>query len=405
MMETDERSGSGEERVAILHIGQPKTGSTTIGYALDGYDDGSAFAASRSLGVSAALIAAFSDDPLKFHMYRFRRGRSGAEYIRRKKAECLAALSAMLNRRDRSRIVLSSESVWNLENAGKAKLVAFIRSHGWQVRVVAYVREPASWATAIISQYLKTARKFPSKLDPGYKRGLETFAGLLPPEDLHVRLFDRDRLAGGDVVADFRRAVGLDLSRIDAPDRRTNESLPLPAIKLLFRFVRLGIPAQYDPELYKAYKRLMRVILEKYAGMGKLDPALCEGVADHSETDWLYETFGIDFRRKTPPERPRADLEAVLNDLSDVDLSGLDDLLAGYGVRCENFTAVEQKLHRLFYAILTERAVLGQGYRLLLISLAWRLGRDLLKPLFRSRLFSPARRKALKQAVTGLRDR
>ena len=414
MMTRDKRGDGAGDRIAILHIGAPKTGSTAIQHALRGYDDGTTFYATfKDTSHSHMVQTAFHSDYWNENLWK----RMGfrAEDFRRKKAEYLAEFSAMLNRRDRNRIVVSAENTFGLENADKTKLVEFIRRHGWKVRVVAYVREPAGWAAAWLSEQLRNGNweRIPCKIDPQYRHGLETFAGLLPPECLHVRPFDRDRLAEGDVIADFCQILGLDLSRIAASRTRMNESLPLPAAKLLFRFNRSGLLSKYDLELHGPRKQLVEAVSRKYAGTRKLTPALCEGVADYSETDWLYETFGIDFRRKTPPKSTapagREDLASVMEDISDVDLSGLDDLLAGYGVRCENFTTVEAKLHRLFYtALMMDWRVWAKPrdlIRALPRSLAQHLAAPMLKRLLDSLPVSPARRRALKHAAVALRDR
>ena len=400
MTGTDKRNGSGGERIAVLHIGQHKTGTTSIQSAFAGYDDGGAFYAPfESSNHSAAMYAGFSANPMNYPFWK-NHGYS-AEEFRLEKERFLAKFSEMLNRRDRIRIIISSEEVWRLESAGKAKLIEFIRRHGWQVRVIAYVREPASWAASWICEPLKGKglAEIPCKIDPQYRLGLSAFAELLPPEHLYIRPFDPNRLAEGDIVSNFCKA--LDIPRVNIS--RRNEALSLSAMKLLFRFSKSGSLARGDAVVFGTRQKFVRLIAEKYSGLERLDPALCEGIADYSETDWLYETFGIDFRRTTPPDHSHADLEAVLNDLSNVDLSGLDELLAEYGVRHENFAAVEEKLHRLFYVFLS----LDRG-----AFLFKNPGRNLkknfhyraLKHFSKYRVLPPHRRETLKRAATALRD-
>ena len=356
-------------RIAILHIGQHKTGSTSIQHALAGYDDGETFMApfTASRNHSAAIVTAFRSDFRNYHFWK-NRGESN-EQIEARRERFLAEFSTMLARTDRRRVVISAEDIWWLREADKAALIAFIRRRGWEVRVVAWVREPVGWAASMESQYLRIP-DIPRRTGPEYRLGLSGFAELLPPEHLHVRPFDRKRLAGGDIVRDFCRILefgpkhggALDLSKIRTS--RVNDSLSLHAMKLLYRFDRAEILPPRSPEVFWARMRFVELIAEKYPGPS-LDPALCACVADHSETAWLYDSFGVDFRRAKVSGKVSGEAGtgpgAVLENLADVDLSGLDGLLAGFGIGHGRLATAEEKLHRLFHTVLTEPAPSGRG--------------------------------------------
>ena len=314
----------------------------------------------------------------------------------------------MLKRRDRDRIVISAESMFRMERAAKGRLVGFIRRHGWEVEVIAYLRDPAIWASHLLSNLIRSGKTVPCKLDPAFRLGIEPFMERLPPERVHVRHFPPDRIdeggGGGDPVTDFCEALDLDFSRVMA--RHANPSLSLPAMKLLYCFNRLGILCRFDPKVSAALGRFVAKVRAKYAGMGKLDPALCEGIADYSDTEWLYEKFGIDFRRKAPARYTKADLEAALGDLSGVDLAGLDELLAEHGIRHEDFATVEHKLQRLFFAELMEHRPVTARVTVLLKnprSIPLKIFDRMVGWLLRSRLLSSGRRNELKRMARKFR--
>lgn len=191
----------------LLHIGFPKTGSTAIQAALCAREEQRAATNYRFPAIAGrwnhAYVAA-SYLPPKQWPRRLRSAHAGdqsgtaelADFVRRDFREWLA---------EGSNLVISSEAFRRFGPSEVAAVEADIRSVGTtETMIVAYVRDPAKLYQSWIQQDLKAAGSIPSPdyFHCQYRQMLQVWKRF-SPDRLVVRLFDRDRLAGGDVVQDF----------------------------------------------------------------------------------------------------------------------------------------------------------------------------------------------------------
>ncbi|WP_147320286.1 hypothetical protein [Rhodobacteraceae bacterium W635] len=86
--------------------------------------------------------------------------------------------------------------------------------------------------SSVIHEQFLTEQELLSFMNrPDHKRGLNFIDLLnrietsLKPHKLHVRKFDRNCLAGGDVTADFCEILGIDVARMTAPSEEANRSI------------------------------------------------------------------------------------------------------------------------------------------------------------------------------------
>lgn len=227
----------------LLHAGMHKTGSSSIQETLF-----RALADPRfhyvDLGASNAsreVVTAFSATPETQNANRRRgldRGQLLLEAARLR--ERLAAQLAEAFAGGRTAI-LSGEHIPLLAQAELEDLVAFLgRSGVSSIRTAVYVRPPLGFIESVFQQHVQggRARFEPAREFPRYSRRLgrlEAALGASPPE---YWLFEPARFPDGCVVADFCARTGIAME--PAAIHRVNESLSLPALRLLYALRRFG---------------------------------------------------------------------------------------------------------------------------------------------------------------------
>lgn len=342
----------------LLHIGTHKTGSSSIQASLLGYDDGTTFYATFSEpNHSIALYTAFCDDPFNYHIWT-RLGLS-EEQVQEQKNLFLDEFSNMLSRPDRRNLIVSGEDIGVLSDAGKRRLLDFIRRHDVAVKLLCYVRDPRSYAASATQEAVKNGFVLDDMVQIrgrcmlSYRVALEFFLESLPLEAVTVRVFDKASLIANDVVSDFCAWADVDMSKKKVENR--NESLSLSAMRLIHSFNKAQIVRSGDKATLAAYEALVQMIKRIYAGHDKLSATLFEGIVDRKDTDWLQAATGIEFK---PPAKNEVcpDLVAYLQDITEIDADLLDPFLRQFGVGDVSKYDIPQKVVRLYLGLLMQQA-------------------------------------------------
>lgn len=237
----------------ILHLGMPKTGTSSIQDSLFlGLDDPRFQFV--SLGYSNAgpvLAAVFATRPEQFWLFR-EKGLSGSRFRRVRLAHEVRLRRALRRARSRSITpILSAETSWRMDPSELGRIRDFLAQEGFAARVVVYLRPIKSWLESQFQQNLKwqptgggfgwpspQSREAIFGAGPGaapgpcdYVRKLEGLERVFGRSRLTVRPFVRRELAGGCAVRDFCAVAGIDLDPRSIV--RTNESLGADACRIL----------------------------------------------------------------------------------------------------------------------------------------------------------------------------
>ena len=315
---------------AVFHLGLPKTGTTSIQQFLKANAEalsarGVAYEYVPSdlapnqisqveLGFPqfARLGEPIPDPAIRGH-YRIQdldAQRAAGEAYERRFAEAVQARTEPL-------YLMSSEHVgaWTRTPAHAAALDDFLSAHFDDVRYVMYVRRQEDWVLSNYSQALRRGghktlgefiRGFPGT---GYMERLKAWLEVVGHDRFTLRLLEPDKLAGGDLVSDFARAVGFDPDGLPRPPRE-NESLSAAAAEFL-RVANATLPLRVDggrrrnPLMQGVQDRLTRW----YADQPKLR-LNAEQVArirarNAEENAWICRTFFPGRAELFPPKPPR----------------------------------------------------------------------------------------------------
>lgn len=145
---------------AYLHVGIAKTGTTSIQVAMDRLRDRLAtrgicypeFQAPYRWNHGPYVGSLFVEDPVDWPPNR-RRGLS-ADDVAEQNATTRRMIEAVAAAKPAT-LVLSGEGFFYLKPAAISQLIAWLSSFTDDIRILAYFREPKSWATSHIQQMMK----------------------------------------------------------------------------------------------------------------------------------------------------------------------------------------------------------------------------------------------------------
>ena len=275
------------KRPLTLHIGLSKTGSSSIQHVLAGQRaallaQGVYLARSPGWANHALLPAAVVDDTKVLWGYHPAtwEGLSPPVRIARFREEFAAEMSGLAD--DVARVVITAEQLGGVlrEPGEVARLAELLAPYFDPVQVVVYIRRQDQHAASAYTEWLRSG----TMRDPGLPAGgvekhpeydygglLDRWAGVFGQDAVVPRIFARDRLVDGDVVADFLAVTGLALPALadDAP-RQSNLSLSAPAQHLLLAAGR-RMAARAGETLWRdtpAWRHLASSVSEALPGRG-----------------------------------------------------------------------------------------------------------------------------------------
>ena len=169
----------------------------------------------------------------------------------------------------------------------------------FDIASIFYLRRPSEYFASISQQHIKGS----NHLKPiARSRRSEKLSQWSKLGDIIIREFNRDTLVGGDVSADFARAIGLRDGELNIP-RPQNETISAEGMELLLMHRRFLFP-EAQPQIFPKSRQLIRKIqkLERSNAetFGFTRPRLHDEFAkyldlDLVEVDALDEKFGFRF--------------------------------------------------------------------------------------------------------------
>jgi len=239
-------------RPLILHIGLPKTGSSSIQRVLSGeraalQAQGVYYPYSPGLLHHGLLPAALVNDPQALSLFNpgTWEGAPAGIRLERFAAEWQAEMAALPDWA--TCCIVSSEMIASLLRGADelARLAAWLRPHFDPIRVVVYLRRQDQQSASAYSQLLRAGLPRPPGLPPGgpshhwmldYANLLDRFAAEFGEAAIRPRIFERARLLHGDVVDDFLHVAGIELAiGKQSPHRAVNTSLSVEGQALLLK--------------------------------------------------------------------------------------------------------------------------------------------------------------------------
>lgn len=227
-------------REVILHIGQPKTGTTSLQRRLAAQRES---LLEKGINYPKLAMNDFNHrclDPAISGVKKFPAdirlglGETGSEIVQASKQEWKYLHKTF----DRDMLILSGENFFHpLEGQAKARLKWFLSKGGeFDCRVLTYIRNPSDRYLSFVQEQLKLVNRIMALKAYPFMNVLTSYRQTFGV-DFHVRLYDPELLIGSDVLTDFKNWLGEGARHIDTQLKTNspNTSLSAEAMAILTR--------------------------------------------------------------------------------------------------------------------------------------------------------------------------
>ena len=233
------------KRKAIVHIGTEKTGTTTLQHFLAEnrahlLQAGFYFPSSLGQENHTRLCGLAQSDTPQFPTVDNILGIVDAASRERFRTETLAAFADEMSRlpADVHTVIFSNEHLHSnlIDISDVARLKSLLDLHFDSVRIAVYLRRQVELAISLFSTRIKGGELWKSSVFPRIQEGflpyyfdyaaiLANYESVFGRPSIDVRIFQKDRLVGGDVVDDFLRLSKVPKNPGMKPVERQNVSL------------------------------------------------------------------------------------------------------------------------------------------------------------------------------------
>lgn len=239
----------------VLHIGMPKTGTSSIQDTL--YfglkDPRFSYYSAGEVNGSRMLWTLYAKEKLPFHLWR--KNVENVQYARKKQVRYQRLLTRQLksaNLQNRT-LILSGEDSWVWDEDQIKQFIELLSTEKTKAQVIAYIRPWKGFLESNFQQIIKGRTVFlqrdtrgtappplkpnvPRKID--YQKTIETLDAHFGNENLILRKFDPKDFQDRCVVQDFCKQIGVSIAANSI--RRSNDSIGLNAVRMLHAYKSFG---------------------------------------------------------------------------------------------------------------------------------------------------------------------
>jgi hypothetical protein len=249
-------------RTVYLHVGMGRCGSTAIQQFATGnsaklLERDLNYPSSREIGIALSRGGRKVGPNHPANAHALARDLSVKRFS--SLARCLAHLQG-------SRILLSSELLYGRPLNDFKAMDEALRSHDLDLNLIIYLREQREWLVSRYAQAVKSKRwtiSLEDYLRRGYSHELLDYAArfralstVLKPEQIIIRIYERDKLFGRDVCTDLFSVMGVNAADLISDDTNTNASASVLEVETM-RVVNTFVQRDFDHRAFLQRARRM----------------------------------------------------------------------------------------------------------------------------------------------------
>ena len=343
----------------ILHIGMPKTGTTSIQQSLCFGLSDPAFRYLHWQRINSnSEMAMLFGGAVENHYFSVKLGWS-ARQLRRYQRRVVDELAKTLEATPAAvQLILSAEPCWRMEENGFVRLRTFMADHGYVVNIVAYIRPWKQWLESHFRQRIKGGQglaflpnDYAYLLD--YRARIQMLEAIFGTEQVQILNYALKDFPEGCVVRDFCQHLGIGADQVRI--QRANDSLKLPAVQLLYAYHKFGPGYGRGRQPWMEHYLVNQQLLQLGGAPVRFHPSVVEPILQElaPQRPWLEQRLGSAFNEdiyKADDERCIRD-EADLFDFAPATLDWLAAASRSAPIRATNrqetALAVCAQMHRL----------------------------------------------------------
>jgi hypothetical protein len=292
----------------VLHIGHGKTGTTSIQYFCIRHHDklkelGYLYPIAESPRHNHPVVMGGFVEKEKLNVIQHQVYEGSKDKFMRDFDAFWSRLQKDINRYQPHTVILSAEQLFrDFTKVSRIPFSSFLNSYFSEVSIVAYIRSPVKDYVSRVAQRIRVGRDILSPQTRKFKKVLSYYESQFPGH-VHLRVFDRSEMVGGDVVKDFLFNFAPDATELteSSKNKLQNTSLSWNMLRVL-RQARIDLEERaYYPS--KSTRMLMAYIPQKYSNVlpkdtekPTLKPEYQHWIEGNSEEyQWLKDKYGLVF--------------------------------------------------------------------------------------------------------------
>ena len=284
--------------LCIVHIGMPKTGSTSLQNALfSGIQDKRfKYANSAEVNHSVSIFSLFTDNAEQYYYHV--NNNYKIDEINAFNAINRERLISGFNDNNSKVEIISGEDIFHLPEYGILRLRDFLKTYFKEIIIVGYVRPPKSFMESAFQQLVKYHNVADFCFDIIYHpyKNFEKFDRVFGKENVNLWKFDPRNFPGGDITSDFCQRFGI--GGTFEKQARDNESISMEAISALFCYNGLINKSDYGADNARFNDALVETVRCIGNARFKFSQSLINSVLQHysDDLDWIECRMGINLR-------------------------------------------------------------------------------------------------------------
>lgn len=317
-----------------IHIGMPKTGSTSIQSHLEKRRRGPGWrfiVIGKLANMNREMHAMFGTHPERW--YWFKKQGMGREEIQQQGALMRDRLAKAITRSTEENLILSSEALTLIRPRGIRALHDFLKPLCDEIKVVGYVRPPTDFTISSFQQAVKNGANSFSRVEgPLYQFRFEKFDKIFGRKNVILRKFQPAAFTDKCIVVDFCELLGIEPPQAGEVER-LNESLCREACGILYAYHKFGPGYGVGSDVIRENSNLIRPLLAMEGPRFRFSHEFLQGATENLGADvaWMESRLGISLA------------ETVRN--APTDVTGEDDLLRISRQACIDFIARFREIH------------------------------------------------------------